>query len=171
MDIGAIRLCDGCTACCTIGAVPEIGKPPRTPCQYLMGKSGGCSIYEDPMRPKVCHSFHCEWIKGAGELEDQPHKSGVMVTINDLNGGYFVFVMELWKDAARTTGARVIMDVASRVERPVIVVNFDSRPPTDFGDYTVVKQSLKEKAKRMMGAPLGFLDTDREYGIYELVNI
>ena len=163
-----MRTCGDCTACCTVGAVPEIGKPPRTPCRFLISEKGGCGLFNDPMRPKVCHGFLCEWMRGAGSERDRPNKSGVMISVNEMNGGRWVFVVELWKNAYRTTGANVILDVASHADFPVVIVDYESPPPHDYGDYTVIKESLKDRARNMMGRSLGFLDKEHQFGIYEL---
>lgn len=53
----AIRPCSECTACCTLMAVTELGKPFYQKCVHV--SSAGCGIYET--KPHGCNVFHCLW--------------------------------------------------------------------------------------------------------------
>lgn len=52
------RPCGGCTACCKVAAVPEIGKPAGKWCEHCAIGSG-CKIYAK--RPQACRDFYCLW--------------------------------------------------------------------------------------------------------------
>ena len=52
--------CDGCTACCKIMQVRELGKPANAWCAHC--KIGaGCGIYDE--RPASCRTFECVWLQ------------------------------------------------------------------------------------------------------------
>lgn len=121
------------------------------------------------MRPKVCSGFVCEWLRGAGREKDRPDKSGVMISINELNGGMWIFVVELEENAARMRGKQAIMAVASRVDLPVIISSYGEEAPNDFGSYTIVKDTLLPRARQLIGKRRGFLDADKKFGVYDLV--
>lgn len=54
-----MRQCGGCTACCKILPVVELGKPALTRCDHQRhGK--GCTIYE--RRPPSCRLWSCLWL-------------------------------------------------------------------------------------------------------------
>jgi hypothetical protein len=52
------RPCGGCTVCCKVASVPEIGKPANAWCANC-DKGKGCRIYE--RRPQACRDFYCLW--------------------------------------------------------------------------------------------------------------
>lgn len=70
-----VRPCDGCTACCSVFGVEEIGKAPWTGCEHLVDRSG-CQVYET--RPAMCREFYCLWQGGAGGPFDRPDRLGVI---------------------------------------------------------------------------------------------
>lgn len=87
MTAAKIRDCGPCNACCValrIDSEPgystrfdngeDIAKKAGEPCRYLTKK--GCGIYA--VRPIVCRSFKCDWLKGRkGFLaSDHPQKVG-----------------------------------------------------------------------------------------------
>ena len=93
------------------------------------------------------------------------------VRFNEMNGGTWGFVVELEPNAARTTGKRVIMELAEKLPFPVIVSRYESEPPHDTGDLAVIKEPLLQRSGQMIGASLGHLDeVTQRYGIYELVS-
>jgi Fe-S-cluster containining protein len=82
-----IRACGSCNACCIILRIDsepgystrfdsgeDIAKPAGVPCRYLT--SMGCGIYD--VRPLVCRSFKCDWLKGMKGFADgdNPIKAG-----------------------------------------------------------------------------------------------
>jgi hypothetical protein len=52
--------CDGCTVCCKIMGVHELGKPVDTRCAHCAA-GVGCTIYET--RPQSCRTFDCVWLQ------------------------------------------------------------------------------------------------------------
>lgn len=164
-----MRVCGDCTVCCYIGAVPELCKPAHTRCPHVSSK--GCSLYGDSKRPLLCMKFECSWLRGAGLPEDRPDLSGVMCTANFMKEESFpfVYVIELKEGAVLGTGRAIVERLTERSGTPIIIVNHDSRPPTDYGDRVVIKVEFEERAQRMMGKFITYLDTNRTMGVYELV--
>ncbi|HWI13220.1 MAG TPA: hypothetical protein VNT02_03170 [Burkholderiales bacterium] len=78
----AVAGCDGCTACCRIMGVHELGKAVNQRCVHC--KAGvGCAIYET--RPQSCRTFECVWLqtqRGASPLarELRPDASRVVMS-------------------------------------------------------------------------------------------
>jgi hypothetical protein len=72
-----MRSCDGCTACCVIYPVPEMGKPRHVPCQHL--RNTGCAIH-DQARPLMCTHYHCAWQTEPERFPEnsRPDKSGMI---------------------------------------------------------------------------------------------
>lgn len=161
------RDCGTCTACCVVPLFEELNKPARTPCQHLCGSGGGCEIYHT--RPQTCKDFVCSWVEGIGHDDDWPDNCGVMTWLTEMNGGTWIFVVELWKDAATTTGARMLTSIANKSVHPLIISNFDTPPEEDYGDRVVIKKELLPRTELMRGEHLEFLDADEEVGVYELI--
>lgn len=157
-----MRKCDGCTVCCYLGAVPELKKPERRTCKH---QSYSCLIYGKPERPKTCRDFKCSWLRGLGLDHDRPDKSQVMITVNEMNGGIWICVIELIEDALINEGKEIVLDIVSRLDLPAVVVDFDS--PDDIGERVVIKKDILLKTDNFRGGYLGHLD--RNVGIYELV--
>lgn len=152
--------------CCHVGSVPELGKPAHSPCAHA---AKGCAIHGSASRPMVCDSFQCSWLRGAGLPEDRPDISKVMCSANKLNGGNWVFVIELAADAALTTGRAIVERLTTLSSTPVILVDHGAVPPDDKGNRVVVKSQLEKRADRIRGKFLGYLDDERAMSIYELV--
>ena len=161
------RTCGNCAVCCFVGAVPAIRKPAHCACPHQEGK--GCSIYGASIRPKVCSDFQCAWLRGAGHLGDRPDLSNVMCSFNAFNGGQWVFVIETKPNAALTTGKNIIHQLSLSVPFPVIIVDYGKKPPNDFGDRVVVKDSLASRSKRIAGKFLRYLDDQRSIKVHELI--
>lgn len=78
----AARTCGGCTACCEIVPVKEIGLKAYTRCQHARDamhvKGPGCAIYAE--RPYSCRSWSCLWLKTPGlPPELRPDRCGIVV--------------------------------------------------------------------------------------------
>lgn len=71
------RRCGGCSVCCWLCGVVQLGKPPMTDCAFLdpSGDFGKCRIYE--RRPSDCSSYACSWLEGWFADDDRPDVSGV----------------------------------------------------------------------------------------------
>jgi hypothetical protein len=73
-----MRECGGCTICCKLVGVDEIGKPAGEWCgQCEIGK--GCRIYL--ARPEPCRAFRCLWLQ-IDNMPDElrPDRSRVVLT-------------------------------------------------------------------------------------------
>lgn len=79
------RPCGDCTACCTVMAVPELGKSRGQACAHLC--ASGCAIYEE--RPASCRRFDCLWRLGFARDDDRPDRFGVIfdITPTDRDSG------------------------------------------------------------------------------------
>jgi len=139
------RTCDGCTVCCYVGGIPELGKPGHTVCPHACAR--GCDIYGTPAKPATCETFSCAWLNGIGREEDRPDLCGVLVSINNMGVGDFAFAIEVEPGAARTLGASMIEEMATRVPLPVVLVSFGSVPPDDAGDFVVVTDLVRKRRR------------------------
>jgi len=81
----------------------------------------------------------------------------------------FVYVIELREGAVLGTGRAIVERLTELSATPVIVVDCDSKPPSDYGDRVVIKAEFENRAQRMMGKFLTYLDVDKKMGLYELV--
>ncbi len=58
------RSCGGCTLCCKLLAVNELGKLAGQHCQH-QSAAKGCKVYHDSRRmPGSCRLWNCQWIIG-----------------------------------------------------------------------------------------------------------
>ena len=140
-------------------------KPANTICPHM---KNGCAIYGSEERPACCNSYQCCWLRGFGLEEDRPDKTGIIISIGSFNNGIWIFARERIENAIYTTGKNILLDVASKINLPVIIVDFKSKPPLDTGDYTIIKKSLEHRSKAMMGKLICYLDNCNEYPLYEL---
>ncbi|MEN8252786.1 MAG: hypothetical protein ABFQ62_00195 [Patescibacteria group bacterium] len=153
------RQCGECGVCCVVAEVKEgeFNKPACVACQYLT-KSGKkrCSIFGSKKRPKICSTFECAWKRGFGTVESRPDKSGVMLTISDFNGGKWIFVLDVRKDAHKITGKSIIMEMINKFNLPAIIVDYDNLKKGK-GDYVVLNQKIKSRSSQIMGDFMGNL--------------
>ena len=100
--------CGGCTACCDVIGVPQLGKPYYARCYHQA--PAGCGVYES--RPDDCRKYRCAWHLGVlGERTDRrPDQCGVLFTI-EAKGNCYVEVYELSPGAATTDKARYLLDI------------------------------------------------------------
>lgn len=76
-----MKTCGGCTACCTILPVPEIGKRAHQSCRFqrdaLNVAGPGCATYAT--RPSSCRAWSCVWLTD-DDLPDElrPDRCGVV---------------------------------------------------------------------------------------------
>jgi hypothetical protein len=92
-----MRACGGCTECCKLPPVAEVGKALHAPCNHLVllgkkarkaGAQGGCSIHAT--RPQVCRGFDCGWITVPAAFPDdaqRPDSLGVIFSPLPLEDG------------------------------------------------------------------------------------
>jgi hypothetical protein len=86
-----------------------------------------------------------------------------------MNGGQWVFVIELFEGAALTTGRSMIERLTVLASVPVVIVDYATSPTTGKGDRVVVKAELQSRSSRIKGGFLEHLDDAQSIGIYELV--
>lgn len=159
------RECGECEVCCYVAEVKEgiVNKPACRTCPF---QNNGCAIFDKPERPQVCSSFQCGWLRGAGKEKDRPDKSNVMVSVNQMNGGVWIMVMDLEKDAHKTTGKNIVIDMINKYNLPAIVVDYDNLEKGK-GDYVVLKKDLEKRAYAIMGKHTHQLEED--INIYKLI--
>ena len=164
------RNCGQCTACCVALDVQgsTFEKKGGEPCPKLKGcnLAQACTVHNTLEKPQVCTDFQCAWTRGFGSDEDSPDKCGVLLSRNGGNNGTWIFAIELQPNALLTTGKSVVMEIASKIQIPVIVGDFGNS--ASKGDRTVIHKSLLPNTNRMRGELLGYLDSDQEFGVYKL---
>ena len=77
------RSCGPCTSCCTALYVHELNKPAGVRCEHLT--DDGCGIYDK--RPYECVRFSCDWLNGAGTIDDRPDRVGAVAVTENHNDG------------------------------------------------------------------------------------
>lgn len=70
--------CHGCTVCCEIIGVKELGKKPYASCPRSV-RGGGCLRYE--ARPGGCRDYECLYSLGILPAECRPDKVGILVDL------------------------------------------------------------------------------------------
>lgn len=86
--LSLINSCGECTACCTVLAIQELGKPPGKDCKYLA--TWGCGIYNS--RPGTCREFRCGWLNGLGGAGQRPDRLGVVLSQKDVQPKFIAMV-------------------------------------------------------------------------------
>lgn len=72
------RSCEGCSLCCYMLAVHELGKPIHSWCTHCPTKQR-CSIYD--ARPNECRTFNCGWLTSASIGDEwQPTRCRMLLT-------------------------------------------------------------------------------------------
>ncbi len=157
-----IRECGKCAVCCVITEISENNfyKCANCPCKYLNNEGYGCSVFGQKQKPNRCTEYECAWLRGFGENNDRPDKSNIMLFINNFNGGIWIFAIETLKNAYKTSGKSIIIDIVKKMNLPVIVSDFDSKPPYDKGDYVVIKKELENRASQIKGEFICELEND-----------
>jgi len=77
------RGCKGCTLCCKIVGISELGKPPGIWCPHCDAKRG-CKIYE--ARPGECRGFYCGYLTNP-DLDERwnPAKCKIVLTYDEVH--------------------------------------------------------------------------------------
>ncbi len=86
------RVCGGCSLCCTVLRVDELGKLGGEPCVHLRRAGDGCSIH--PTRPGICRAYRCLWLRGALEDDDRPDRLGAVLDVANDGGGPYLAIRE-----------------------------------------------------------------------------
>jgi len=77
------RACGGCTLCCKVLTIQELGKPQGEWCAHCeVGR--GCTIYS--ARPGECRDFHCGYLAWPMIREHWYPATSKMVLVSELDG-------------------------------------------------------------------------------------
>lgn len=132
------RSCGGCTACCSLIPVEEIGKLAGHRCVHQRAFKG-CAIY--PTRPMSCREWSCLWLKGTedgGDLglrrPDRSHyvldETPDMVRLTDKETGKVTefTVMQAWCDPRYPMAVEDDAELKAMLERVgiILLVRFNS---------------------------------------------
>ena len=72
------RICGGCTLCCRLLPVPEIGKAANQRCEHQ--RATGCKIYRTDRFPHSCHLWSCRWLVDPDTAKlRRPDRSGYVI--------------------------------------------------------------------------------------------
>lgn len=124
MAVMSERKCGTCSACCRWPSVPDIGKPARTPCQYLAKQGYGCVAYEH--RPEACASYRCSWLRGIGAKEDQPVRCHVLIDRRMTQFGHVLVAKPLRPGAAMSRKGKAAIQRATHAEGlPCLIVDYE----------------------------------------------
>jgi len=165
------RECEDCSVCCYVAEVPfeNYIKSPHKKCLHVLNdKKGSCGIFKQNCRPDICNKFLCAWLRGFGLEEDRPNLSGVLINIINFNGGLYIYVVEVEEGAVQGKGKRIILDMVNKYDFPAIITSFGIKPPEDKGDLVVVKMTLLQRSKRIIGDKV--VDLDNNVGLYKLIS-
>ena len=122
MEMNALRVCGGCTACCESLEVREgsfhKGAGERCP-QCLAGR--GCGIYSE--RPLVCEAFRCEWLKGWGGKDERPDCTGIILDFHR-EGLFADGVLQMWEAVEGALGRPFARHTTHEIlSRGIVVVH------------------------------------------------
>jgi hypothetical protein len=123
VDIVRGRDCGGCTMCCKLLSVEEIGTPPLSWCPSCDTKRG-CSIYEQ--RPTECRQFYCEYLLDPALSEHwKPSKCKMVVVFEDFTNTLVIHVdpdrPHAWREEPFWSDIRGWVRAAGRTQRQVVV--------------------------------------------------
>lgn len=126
--------CDGCTLCCKLKAVNELGKLAGTWCAHCTpGK--GCGIQDHPTRPQACADWECVWLQtqrrrnGEAALppELRPDRCHVVMDVTTDGRSLVLHVDPSRRDAWRRGPVQRVVDGALRRGARVFVACGDTR--------------------------------------------
>jgi len=164
------RKCEECDQCCIEAQVyeGEFLKSVGERCIYQLdsGKNR-CIIFGIETRPKCCINYFCSWANGYGSEDDRPDKCGLIVSLNTFNNGTWIFARER-KENAIETGKNIVLDIANKIDVPVIVTDFKTPLGQDYGDFTIIKKSLFSRCQKMIDEFIRFYDDEQNYAIFKL---
>ncbi|HZK82419.1 MAG TPA: hypothetical protein VFC46_15160 [Humisphaera sp.] len=109
--------CGGCTVCCHVMGLQDLGKPFYARCEHVIAQ--GCGIYTT--RPKSCQDFVCSWAAGLiGDAETwRPDRSGLLFFLRRFSDGLWLEIYESAPGAAADIQRvdYLIQRIVSRVEK------------------------------------------------------
>lgn len=136
------RVCGDCTACCTVKAVRELGKPSQTACRHLC--QSGCAIYD--RRPASCGEYACLWRQGFidGEQRWRPDKLGVVIDYEPfarIPATVRLVVWELVPGAAESEEVREVIDQLLAAHRQIKAVAYCAAGQPVQHDFPVDRET------------------------------
>jgi hypothetical protein len=171
-----MRQCDGCTLCCTLLPIKEIGKKAGVRCRYQV--AAGCGVYRRrDLMPYSCRLWNCRWLVEDDTADllrpDVSHlvidmiPDFVAVTDNETGEQKAVEVVQVWcdpayRDAHREPQFRAYVERRA-AEGKATIVRFSSAdavtlfaPPLskDGEWFEIVGNIETEEAHRKRGARL-----------------
>lgn len=138
--------CKGCTACCLVESVQEIGKPSYSLCEHACA---GCSIYQD--RPESCREYTCSYLASLLGHEEKwrPDKCGLLfsVTFDPQSGMYDLWVYETRPNARDDKRIKYLAEkIAKNIGRPANNILFHSFGCKIGANFVVDKVKYPENA-------------------------
>jgi hypothetical protein len=134
-----MRHCDGCTLCCSLLPIKEIGKPAGVDCKHQC--AGGCGVYRRAdLMPRSCRLWNCRWLVDDDTADQlRPDVSHLVIDmmpdfvalIDDKTGKQSpVEVVQVWcdpahRDAHRDPAFRAYVERRAR-ENKATIVRFSS---------------------------------------------
>ncbi len=115
------------------------GLPLLSRANYQLPGSTNCKIYSK--RPRCCSDYECAWLKGHGNFEDRPDKSGILVDDIASPGPIdnSLVAKPLWLDAdTQPAGEEAIENISRDSGVPILVVQF-----TEFRLLRVVGRGVE----------------------------
>lgn len=120
MKLGVLNqkhACGGCTVCCQVMGLQDLGKPYYVSCEHRA--AAGCGIYDN--RPRSCRDFVCAWAAGltADAPAWRPDQSGLLAFLRRESDGLWLEIYEAAPGAATDLKKMdyLIQRISSRVER------------------------------------------------------
>lgn len=150
-----MRQCGGCEVCCYIAEVKDVNKSAFQKCKH---QCDGCAIFGKSERPQVCVDFECMWLRGYGNENDRPDKNGLLAGLSVVEGLNWIVVKEVQENAAITTGLKMLVELSNTFDFPIMIADYDIRPPHDIGNRVVIHKKIEYKCKALMGEFLQQLD-------------
>lgn len=89
-----------------------------------------------------------------------------MVSINQIESGFWIFAMDLKKNAHKTTGKNIIQAMLNKYKVPVIIVDYDNLEKGK-GDYVVIHDTMLSRSSKLIGDYIGDISADMK--IYDLI--
>lgn len=132
------RTCGECTACCTIKAVPELGKPTQAACTHLCRAQ--CAIYAS--RPASCRDYACFWRQGLidGDERRRPDHLGVIIDHEPfalVPGAVRLVVWEIEPGAMKSEKVRFVVEKLLKTHKAIKAIAYCAAGQAAHHDFPV----------------------------------
>lgn len=136
------RVCGDCTACCTVKAVRELGKPSQSACRHIC--QTGCGIYA--RRPASCHDYACLWRQGFidGDTRWRPDKLGVVIDYEPfvrIPGAVRLIVWETVAGAAESDEVHQVIDKLLEAHPQIKAVAYCAAEQPAHHDFPIDRET------------------------------